>query len=181
MLIGHSPLERGDTMPGTDDTIGHDDAVGYMERTRLYYRALGYSNDYIWSHYDEVPFARLAKPLAQSRIALITTSSPTDRHNRDARGLKHVWSGAVATPPDRLYTNDLAWDKDSTHTDDRESFLPIAAAQALAAEGLFAGLTPSFHGVPTEYSHRKTIEEDAPALLALLRDERAEGAILFPI
>ena len=44
-----------------------------------------------------------------------------------------------------------------------------------------SGLTDHFHGVPTEYSHRKTEAEDAPALLSLLRDERAEGAILFPI
>ena len=65
--------------------------VTYMERTRLYYRALGYSNDYQWAHFDDVPFARLARPLAQSRIALITTSSPTDRRNKDARGVKHVW------------------------------------------------------------------------------------------
>lgn len=156
-------------------------AINYMERTRLYYRALGYSNDYQWSHFDDVPFARLARPLAQSRIALITTSSPPDRRNKDARGVKHVWSLPVANPPDRLFTDDLAWDRESTHTDDRESFLPIAAAQALAAEGVFGGLTDHFHGVPTEYSHRKTEAEDAPALLSLLRDERADGAILFPI
>ncbi len=160
-------------------------AIGYMDRTRRYYRALGYANDYVWANFDDVPFARLAKPLAkplaQSRIALITTSSPTDRSNRDARGVKHVWSGPTATPPDALFTDDLAWDKASTHTRDRESFLPVAACQALAETGLFAGLTAHFHGVSTEYSQRKTIEEDAPEVLARLRDERAEGVILFPI
>ena len=158
-----------------------DAAIGYMERTRLYYRALGYPSAYVWAHFDDVPFARLARPLAQSRIALITTSSPTDRSNRDAHGVKHVWSGPTAAPPDALFTDDLAWDKESTHTNDRESFLPVAACQALAAGGMFAGLTAHFHGVPTEYSHRKTEHEDAPDMLARLRDERAEGAILFPI
>ena len=155
--------------------------VTYMERTRLYYRALGYSNDYQWAHFDDVPFTRLARPLAQSRIALITTSSPTDRRNKDARGVKHVWSLPVANPPDRLFTDDLAWDKESTHTNDRESFLPIAAAQSLARDGVIAGLTEHFHGISTEYSQRKTIETDAPELLQRLRNERADGVLLFPI
>jgi hypothetical protein len=158
-----------------------DEPVGYMERTRLYYRALGYDNDYAWSHYDDVPFARPAKPLAEARIGLVTTSSPMDRSNRDSKGVKHVWSGETAAPPRKLYTLDLAWDKESTHTDDRESFLPVEALQGLAAEGRFAGLTAHFHGVPTAYSQRQTIEEDAPRLLGLLRDERADGVILLPI
>ena len=160
---------------------GTDEPTGYMERTRLYYRALGYSPDYVWAHFDDVPFARLARPLADSRIAIVTTSSPGDRSNADARGVRRVWSGAVSPPPQSWVTDDLAWDKDSTHMRDRESFLPIETAQGLAAEGMFAGLTPHFHGIPTEYSHRKTTKEDAPALLSLLRDERADGVLLFPI
>ena len=42
------------------------DPVTYMERTRKYYRALGYGQDYVWSHYDDVPFARLNRPPASS-------------------------------------------------------------------------------------------------------------------
>jgi hypothetical protein len=160
---------------------GTGEPVGYMERTRRYYRALGYANDYVWSQYDDVPFTRPSRPLAQSRIALITTSSPADHSNRDARGVKHVWSAPVTPPPEQWSTEDLAWDKASTHMRDRESFLPIETAQALAGQGVFAGLTGHFHGVPTEYSQRKTIEEDAPAILSLLRDERADGVLLFPI
>lgn len=155
--------------------------VGYMERTRLYYRALGYSPDYVWAHFDDVPFARLSRPLAESRIAMVTTASPADRANRDARGVRRVWSAPTTPPPETWFTDDLAWDKVSTHMRDRESFLPIETATSLAAEGLFAGLTAHFHGVPTEYSHRKTTREDVPALLGLLRDERADGVLLFPI
>ncbi|MGH6982099.1 MAG: hypothetical protein ACREFC_12915, partial [Stellaceae bacterium] len=137
-----------------------DAPIAYMERTRRYYRALGYARDYVWAHCDEVPFARLAKPLAKSRIALITTASPADFD-----GAKRVWSGNISPPPARLHTDSVAWDKDSTHTKDRESFLPIEAASRLAEEGFFAGLTARFHGVPTEYSQRKTIERDAPEIL----------------
>ena len=58
-----------------DDHRGTEQPVGYMERTRLYYRALGYEQDYVWSTYDDVPFARLGAPLSESKIALITTVS----------------------------------------------------------------------------------------------------------
>jgi hypothetical protein len=153
-----------------------DEPVRYIERTREYYRALGYAKDYVWAQHDEVPCVRLAKPLSASRIALITTASPAD-----FRGIKQVWSGPVSPPPARLVTANLAWDKESTHTDDRESFLPIEAASKLAAEGVFAGLTARFHGVPTEYSQRKTTEEDAPQVLRRLRDDGADAAILCPL
>lgn len=155
--------------------------VGYMERTRLYYRALGYKADYQWAHHDAVPFARLAKPLAECRIALLTTASPLDGSNKDAKNWRHPWSAPVSPAPDKLDTSDLAWDRETTHTDDGESFLPLAAASALAAEGRFAGLTPRFHGVPTEYSIRKTNAQDAPDVLARLREDGADAAILCAI
>jgi hypothetical protein len=53
-----------------------DVPIKYMDRTHYYYRALGYTRDYIWATFDDVPFSQLAKPLSDSRIALITTASP---------------------------------------------------------------------------------------------------------
>jgi D-proline reductase (dithiol) PrdB len=153
-----------------------DEPVRYMERTRHYYRALGYTTDYVWAKHDDVPFARLGKPLSTARIALVTTASPVD-----FSGTKQVWSGPVSPPPPTLHTASVAWDKESTHTDDRESFLPIESAWALAAEGLFGSLAPRFHGVPTDYSQRKTVERDAPQVLARLRDDGADAAILCPL
>lgn len=155
--------------------------VGYMERTRLYYRALGYKADYQWAHNETAPFTRLARPLAEARIALLTTASPLDGSNKDAKGWRHVWSAPVDPAPDALDTSDLAWDRETTHTNDRESYLPLQAAAALAREGRFAGLTPRFHGVPTEYSIRKTLSQDAPEALARLKEDGADAAILCAI
>ena len=164
----------------------HSTEVPYMARTRAYYRALGYPKDYVWSHHTDVPFTQLPRPLSEMRLALITTASPIDHANADRRGIRHIWSAPITPPPAALDTNNLAWDKQSTHTNDIESFLPLAAAQAHAAQsqvtgGRFAALAPRFHGIPTEYSQRKTIETDAPELLQRLRDDNAEGAILCPI
>jgi D-proline reductase (dithiol) PrdB len=158
-----------------------DEPIRYMERTRLYYRALGYENDYVWATFDDVPFARLAKPLARARIALITTASPADLSNRDRNGDKHVWSGPVTPPLSALFTENLAWDKESTHMHDRGSYLPIKVASEVASEGVLGGLTARFHGLPTEYSQRKTMTQDAPEVLARLREDGADGAILCPI
>jgi hypothetical protein len=53
-----------------------DAPIPYMQRIREYYVALGYGPPYRWAHYAEVPFQPLAKPLAESRVALITTAAP---------------------------------------------------------------------------------------------------------
>ena len=156
-----------------------DDApIGYMERTRHYYRALGYANDYAWSHFDDVPFARLSKPLAHARVALMTTASPPDMSNRDADGGWHVWSGSATPPPERLSTDFRAWDRESTHTEDRETYLPLAALSALAADGVIGGVAARFHCVPTQYSQRLTMEEHAPQILARVREDGADAALL---
>ena len=158
-----------------------ENPVGYMERTRLYYRALGYDGDYVWAKFEDVPFAQLGKPLADARIALVTTARPPDESVTRFRANKKVWSGNATTPPVNLNTEAFAWDKDSTHTRDRESFLPINAVAHQAAQGVIAGLTASFHGVPTKYSQRETQKEDAPEVLLRLKAEGADAAILSPL
>jgi Glycine/sarcosine/betaine reductase selenoprotein B (GRDB) len=159
------------------DTPETDDPVGYMERTRIYYRALGYKNDYVWSTYEDVPFAGLKQPLAQSKIALVTTASPPGLTNRDEAGGKHVWTGKTGSPPASFVT-EVAWDRESTHTDDRECFLPIDATSHWAQEGTIAGLAAHFVGAPTGYSQAKTMQVDAPKVLAQLQADGADAAIL---
>src|SRR6186997_3663268 len=52
-----------------------DVAIRYMERTREYYQALGFS-PYRWAHFTDAPFTPLARPLSRARVALITTAAP---------------------------------------------------------------------------------------------------------
>ena len=77
-----------------------------------------------------------------------------------------------------MNTDDLAWDRESTHTEDRESFLPIATAGRLVREGVIGALGARFHGAPTGYSQNKTLEVDAPEILARLREDGADAALL---
>jgi hypothetical protein len=158
---------------------GQPDAtpVPYMERTRTYYRALGYEKDYVWAHHDDVPFARPRTPIRSATIALITTAGPPDRSNRDARNRKQVWSGDVDSPPTSFDT-DVAWDKEATHVDDRETFLPISAMKRLVANGAVGALSRRFHHAPTDYSHRKTNQIAAPQIYQRLRDDKVHAAVL---
>jgi hypothetical protein len=148
--------------------------VRYIERTREYYRALGYTKDYVWARYDEVPFVALAKQLREARIGLVTTAQPPDTPNPAAR---RVWSAPMDPPPSALNT-DVAWDRESTHVDDIESYLPIKALQGWARDGLIGSVAERFHGVPTQYSQRQTVEADAPWILDRLREDRVDAALL---
>lgn len=156
---------------------GSGPPVPYRERTRNYYRALGYTKDYVWAQHAEVPFVRPAKPVSAMKVALITTAGPGDRSHRDERNRRHVWSGLVTSPP-ASFDTDVAWDRESTHTEDRETFLPIDAAQRLVADGTLGALAPRFHTAPTDYSQQKTTERDAPEILRRLWEDEVDAAIL---
>ena len=158
--------------------------VSYIDRTREFYMAQGYANPYQWAYFDEVPYQRLARALSECRLALITTASPLREERANEAGLlmpKQPWSGPVDAPPARLFTADLAWDKETTHTDDLDSFFPIHRLQELVEAGRIGGLGARFHGVPTEYSQRRTIEQDAPEILCRCREDEVDAALLVPL
>lgn len=159
-----------------------DAPVDYMARSRAYYRAQGYKRDYVWAHYDAVPFAPLRKPLADCTVALVTTSSagPASSEQR-ATGRLEVFSGESSDPPARLYTDDLEWDRDATHTDDLGSYFPLAALQEFAARHVVGGVAARYHCVPTTYSHRQTNQRDVPLVVQRALEDAADAALLVPL
>ncbi len=164
--------------------ITHRTFVSYIDRTREYYAAQGYEKPYAWARHTDAPFAPLPKPLAQCRVGLVTTASPwRDPQAAEgvASGAKRVYSQPADPTPEKLFTDDLAWDREATHTDDVPSFLPLPQLAAFASEGRIGAAPVRFHGVPTDYSQRRSIEQDAPQLLARLREDAADVALLVPI
>jgi hypothetical protein len=164
--------------------------VPYMARTRDYYLAQGYSKSYEWAQADQTPFAALRKPLPEATIALITTASPiADRSPGDGVGAsggtlllqKSLQSGDVNDPPSALFTGDLSWDKETTHTEDLGSYFPLATLQAMVADGQLGAVAPRYHCVPTEYSQRQTIDNDARAIRDRLIEDGADIALLVPL
>lgn len=171
-------------MAKSDVDRAHRTFVSYIDRTREFYLAQGYTNPYQWAHFDEVPFSPLPKPLAECRLTLITTASPMREEAGSEAGLpmpKEVSSGSTTEPPARLYTADLAWDKEATHTDDLDSFFPIHRLHEQVASGRVGSLAARYHGAPTEYSQRRTMEQDAPEILRRCREDGVDVALLVPL
>jgi len=152
--------------------------VPYMERTRDYYRAQGYSSDYVWASFDDCPFTPLDKPLNQCRVAVVTTAMPDTEEGRSKR---QVYLNNVDPVPDSMYTRELSWHQAVTHTDDVASFLPLQQLTALQAEGVIGSLAPHFYSVPTEYSQRNTTQQDAPEILAACQKDEVDMCILVPL
>jgi hypothetical protein len=166
-----------------------DDApVPYMARTREYYAAIGYTTPYRWAHYVEAPFQPLRKPLAESRITIITTAAPFDPAKGDqGPGAKYngaakfysVYDGDTSKPHD-LRISHIAYDRLHTSAEDSGTWFPLTQLQRLAAEGRIGEVAPRFFGAPTNRSHRVTIETDAPEILARCQADRVDAAVLVP-
>lgn len=152
--------------------------IGYMQRTRDLYRAQGFTRDYVWAHHVEIPFQPLNKPLGECTLTIVTTAV-IDSHI--AKPLRKAASYSHEDLPDQLNTSDLAWDKATTHTDDRQSYFPLEVLEDLAAEGKIGKLAPRFHFVPTEYSQGNTTDLDAPAILDNCREDGVDVALLIPL
>lgn len=164
----------------------HDAPITYMQRIRDYYLALGYGAPYRWAHYAEVPFQPLKRPLAQCRVALITTAAfyqpgkgdqgPGAPYNAAAK-FYTVYSGDTAIEHD-LRISHVAIDRAHTTAEDSNTYFPLAQLRRCAAAGRIGALAPRFHGMPTNRSQRTTIGRDCPELLARCRADGADAAIL---
>ena len=154
--------------------------VSYMDRSREYYSAQGYSQPYTWACHDDVPFAPLRKPLSQCRVGLVTTAGKMDEEITSLVQWKTRETYAMlANPaPERMSTIHLFWDKDATHTDDVESFLPLNRLAEYAAADRIGSVSPRFYGVLTEYSQGKTKVKDAPQILEWCREDRVDAMLL---
>ena len=166
-----------------------DDApIPYMARTRDYYQAIGYETPYRWAHYTGAPFQQLRKPLARSRVAIVTTAAPFDPAKGDqGPGAKYnggakfysVYNGDTSKPHD-LRISHIAYDRIHTSADDSGTWFPLPQLQRIAASGQIGDVAPRFFGAPTNRSHRVTIETDAPEILARCRADGVDAAVLVP-
>src|SRR5882724_1658901 len=164
-----------------------DPPIEYMRRTRDYYLALGYGDPYAWAHHDEVPFRPLKKPLAGSRVALLTTAAPYQPDKGDQgpgapynAGAKFysVYSGDTGADHD-LRIAHVAIDRRHTSMEDSGTWFPLPALRRAAAAGR-VGLAARFHGVPTNRSQQHTLEVDAPEILKRCVEDGADAALLVP-
>jgi len=174
-------------MSDTDFAPDHDVPIEYMRRTREYYQTLGFGAPYRWAHHADVPFARPAKKLAASTVALISTAAPYQPDKGDqgpgaiynaAAKFYTVYSGETARDHDTRISH-IAYDRKHTEARDPNTWFPLPLMRTLAGEGRFK-LAPRFHGAPTNRSHRVTSDVDAPEIYERCRQDRVDAALLVP-
>jgi hypothetical protein len=163
-----------------------DAAIRYIERTRAYYRALGYGVPYEWARFDDVPFHRLAKPLAECRVGIVTTAAPYQPGKGD-QGPRAPYNSAakfyavysLATDSDHdLRISHVAIDRAHTTGEDIGTYFPLAALRRAEARRRIGGIAARFHGLPTNRSHRVTRDVDCPELLVRCLDDAVDAVVL---
>ena len=161
--------------------------VPYIERTRTYYSTLGYPA-YQWAQHDDIPFEPLKKPVAESKLALITTAAPFRAELGD-QGPGAAYNAAAkffkvytrdVDPPPNLRISHLGYDRKHSTAEDPNTWLPIPALQNAVADGHLGALASQLIGVPTNRSQRVTVEQDAEDALTACIDQRADIALLVP-
>jgi D-proline reductase (dithiol) PrdB len=166
----------------------HDEPIPYRQRIRDYYLGLGYGAPYEWAHYAEVPFARLRKPLQDCRLTLVTTAAPYQPDKGDqgpgapynaAAKFYSVYSGDTDQDHD-LRISHVGIDRKHTTAEDAGSYFPLPELRAAARADGIGGLARRFHGLPTNRSHRVTLEVDCPELVARCQQDGADAALLLP-
>lgn len=154
--------------------------VSYIDRSRIYYEAHGYEQAYGWACNAAAPFTAPAKPPARCRVGLGTTASNVDL-GKDVESLmmeRPCYASPSDPPPERLFTDHLFWDKEATHTNDLESFLPLGRLSEYARSGRIGAASPRFYGVPTDYSQGRTRRMHAPRILDWAREDGLDAMIL---
>ncbi len=175
---------------GMPDDIdrSHPSFISYIERTRAHYLATGFDNPYEWAHFQHVPFTPLSKPLAESRIGLITTAAEFDRTKGDQgpnaaynMGAKFhaVFTRPTDTVPD-LRVSHIGYDRKHCEAKDPRTWLPIDALIAASTDRLIGELAEELIGIPTNRSQRVTVEQDAKNALAQVKRLGADAALLVP-
>jgi len=159
----------------------HRSFVSYIDRSREYYAAQGYDKPYEWAHYHDVPFTPLKKPLAKTRLGLVTTAEkpkPPETVSLEILIQREVYAEPSNLLPQSFFTDILSWDKEATHTKDVNSFLPINQLNEYVSSGRVGSASVRFYGVPTDYSKSKTLNQYAPQILEWCREDGVDAVLL---
>ena len=167
----------------------HKTFIDYIEKTREHYISQGFDNPYAWAYHQDVPFARLEKPLSECRAAVITTAArhqpdkgdqgPHAPYNKEAK-FHAVFTDPTDRPAD-LRISHIGYDRANTVPDDIDAYFPLARLKEFVAEGRIGSLPPRFYAVPTLRSQRSTVERDAPEIVRLCREDGVDIAVLTAV
>ena len=167
--------------------------VRYIEKTREYYARKGKTEAYRYAHFEDGPFQPLLKPLAGSRLILISSAGfvlvppgapepvPFRGINIGEKDKVEVFSIPSDTPPAHIRYLTGAHNRRDSPMSDPEAYFPLTRLHELQAAGRIGSLAPNFLRIRPCYSQRKTRELDAPEVLRRCREQGVDVALFAPI
>ena len=156
-------------------------SINYMQAIQARYENLGYT-PYRWFVADSPPpWTALTKPLAQSRLGLLSTSGAyalgqIAYHYKDDVSIRALPS---TTAEADLRFSHITENYLVDARRDPNCILPLAPLRALRQQGVIGELADSvFSCMGGVYSQRRVREEMAPALLEAFRAQQVDCALL---
>lgn len=158
-------------------------AIDYIERTKNLYSSLGHA-PYQWvSNSDQPPWQTLNKPLSDCKLGVVASGGiyrygQVAFHYKDDISYRRI---PIATPSDELRVTHFAYDLTAARTDPN-AVLPLQALNDLIDNGRVGALAPNaltfMGGI---YSSRKVRDTLAPAMVAELKKDEVDLALLIPV
>ena len=166
---------RGDAMSDREEegfgfAPEHDAPIPYMRGYAIIIRRSAMARRIAGRITPRCRSRRSNKPLAESRIGLITTAAPYQPDKGDqgpgapyngAAKFYTVYSGETDRDHD-LRISHIGYDRAHTTAEDSNTWFPLPALRRLAESGRIGEIAPRFHGAPTDRSHRATLRPGLP-------------------
>ncbi len=145
---------------------------------------------YPFSHYaiDPVPCAKLSKPLKQARVALVTTAGLRTPEQTSFDKSNKMGDSSFREIPNAIEVKSLveshrsyAFDHDAVDADHNLAF-PLDRFRELEAQGEIGQLNHRhFSFMGSIVGPRKLIDETAPQVARMLREDKVDVAFLTPV
>ena len=171
--------------------------VPYIEKTHQYYLRKGKSDVYRYAHHTDGPFQPLLKPLADSRLMLISSAGfvvlpddgpanqpapePFKGINIGEKDKVEVFGVPSDLPATKLKYLTGAHNRAESPMSDPDAFFPTTRLREFREAGRIGGLAAEYLRIRPCYSQRKTRELDAPEVLRRCRAEGVDVALLAPV
>ena len=158
--------------------------IAYVDRLNQFYRSQGFP-PYQWTINESAPLTPLAKPLAECRVAMLTSGGVSHMDNRpfnpQARNDLRVDAIAQDTAADFFVISDDYYNHRDAEQDINCIF-PIERIRELASERVISAVAPHHYSgfMGRTYIRSAVINEAAPALARLLRNESVDVFVMVP-
>lgn len=165
-----------------------DTPLGYIERTRHYYKTLGFGAPYEWAHNTQIPFCKPKKSLRDATVAIVTTAAPYQPEAGDqgpgapynaAAKFYKVYADSTKQMPD-LRISHVGIDSENTRAEDIGSYFPLNALKVAETAGRIGRVAAQFYGLPTNRSKRVSVTIDAQDLKDCCLADQVDAVILVP-